>query len=314
MNEKNHPKRNIVLLALLITTTGFSTAYADHGGSGGGSGCGGDCTPPTLGIDEYNNIRVEEGLSINSVPFSVGSYSQTIPTQILNINEKNKIVLQIFENQGPQNVIHAELHFATYEKLISGVWVEQSVASLVWHNDYGDEVIGIYDDENILENITINAKNEDGFKIISFEFEPTVTLDKSTLMTNVWDENKNAVRNYFNDAIQVTGPNNSGLSSEYDNDSQAAVIPQWIKNSAKWWAEGEISDPNFLGGIEYMIKTKVIDVQTTDNEENNSDDVDSTDIPYWIKNNAKWWGEDLISDEQFVSGLQFLIKNGIIST
>ena len=35
-------------------------------------------------------------------------------------------------------------------------------------------------------------------------------------------------------------------------------------------------------------------------------------IPDWIKNNAGWWSNGLIPDEAFVSGLQWLISNGIM--
>jgi hypothetical protein len=35
-------------------------------------------------------------------------------------------------------------------------------------------------------------------------------------------------------------------------------------------------------------------------------------IPQWIKNNAKWWSEDQIDDKTFASGIEFLIKEGII--
>ena len=39
---------------------------------------------------------------------------------------------------------------------------------------------------------------------------------------------------------------------------------------------------------------------------------DSIEIPSWIKNNAKWWSEDMISEKDFVSGIQYLISHGII--
>jgi len=35
-------------------------------------------------------------------------------------------------------------------------------------------------------------------------------------------------------------------------------------------------------------------------------------IPDWIKNNAKWWSEGQIDDTAFVSGIQYLINNGIM--
>jgi len=35
-------------------------------------------------------------------------------------------------------------------------------------------------------------------------------------------------------------------------------------------------------------------------------------IPAWIKNNAGWWADGQIDDNAFVSGIQYLIKEGII--
>jgi len=37
-----------------------------------------------------------------------------------------------------------------------------------------------------------------------------------------------------------------------------------------------------------------------------------TSIPGWIKNNAEWWADGQIDDNSFVSGLQWLISNGIM--
>ncbi len=36
------------------------------------------------------------------------------------------------------------------------------------------------------------------------------------------------------------------------------------------------------------------------------------EIPEWVKNNAGWWSEGLIGDADFVSGIQYLIKEGIM--
>jgi len=35
-------------------------------------------------------------------------------------------------------------------------------------------------------------------------------------------------------------------------------------------------------------------------------------IPEWIKNNALWWADNKISESDFVSGIEFMITNGII--
>jgi len=35
-------------------------------------------------------------------------------------------------------------------------------------------------------------------------------------------------------------------------------------------------------------------------------------IPEWIKSNAEWWSQGLISDDDFVKGIQYLVEQGII--
>ena len=37
-----------------------------------------------------------------------------------------------------------------------------------------------------------------------------------------------------------------------------------------------------------------------------------SEIPDWIRNNAKWWVEGTIDDQAFVGGIQFLVKEGVI--
>jgi hypothetical protein len=42
-------------------------------------------------------------------------------------------------------------------------------------------------------------------------------------------------------------------------------------------------------------------------------DSGGNEIPEWIKNNAGWWADGAIGDSDFVQGIQFLIKEGIMS-
>ena len=37
-----------------------------------------------------------------------------------------------------------------------------------------------------------------------------------------------------------------------------ADVPDWIKNNAGWWADGQIPDSAFIDGIEYLIKDGII--------------------------------------------------------
>ena len=40
-------------------------------------------------------------------------------------------------------------------------------------------------------------------------------------------------------------------------------MPQWVKNTAGWWADGTISDEEFISAIQNLISTGVIVVETT---------------------------------------------------
>ena len=66
---------------------------------------------------------------------------------------------------------------------------------------------------------------------------------------------------------------------------------------------------------ESMRGAAVIEIEIDKNpllEKLNDDSDSSSVIPTWVKNNAGWWAEGQIDDETFVSGIQFLIKEGIL--
>ncbi len=84
-------------------------------------------------------------------------------------------------------------------------------------------------------------------------------------------------------------------------------IPEWVRNNAAWWSDGQIDDGTFIQAIEYLIKNDIILIPKTQQESS-----DSQEIPAWVKNNAAWWSDGQIDDETFVQGLQFLIQKGIL--
>ncbi|QUC64802.1 hypothetical protein NsoK4_00490 [Nitrosopumilus sp. K4] len=47
-------------------------------------------------------------------------------------------------------------------------------------------------------------------------------------------------------------------------------------------------------------------------EEVQVEELKSQSIPLWVKNNAGWWAEEQIDDENFVAGIQYLIQNEIM--
>lgn len=95
-----------------------------------------------------------------------------------------------------------------------------------------------------------------------------------------------------------------------DNSAVELEIPAWVKNNAEWWGNDAITQSEFMQTIEYLIKQKILiipDLATSETE------TSASSVPEWVKNNAKWWAAGQIDDEAFVSGIQYLIKNGVIT-
>ena len=72
----------------------------------------------------------------------------------------------------------------------------------------------------------------------------------------------------------------------------------------------EVSTGGIVGTISspaFPTSNNVMTIPPTE-QGTGSDDV----IPGWIKNNAEWWADGQIDDGSFVSGLQWLISNGIM--
>jgi hypothetical protein len=46
----------------------------------------------------------------------------------------------------------------------------------------------------------------------------------------------------------------------YSGAKPVAVIPDWIKNTAMWWAEGSIDDESFVQGLQFLIQNGILRV------------------------------------------------------
>ena len=47
-------------------------------------------------------------------------------------------------------------------------------------------------------------------------------------------------------------------AAQNQTNSLSTSIPNWIKNNAKWWSEGQIDDRTFANGIEFLINVGII--------------------------------------------------------
>jgi hypothetical protein len=96
--------------------------------------------------------------------------------------------------------------------------------------------------------------------------------------------------------------------SLYDILGFSLYVPDWIKTYAELWAKGDMSDSEFISGLDFMLEHRIILIPHLHYSEQNF----VSDIPDWVRNNAHWWANDLISQQEFVSSLGYLIEEQII--
>ena len=96
--------------------------------------------------------------------------------------------------------------------------------------------------------------------------------------------------------------------SIYDILGFSTYVPGWIKTYAKLWATGDMSDSEFITGLDFMLENHIIVIPNLHYSEQNS----VSNIPNWIRNNADWWANDLITQQEFVNSLEYLIEEQII--
>ncbi len=93
------------------------------------------------------------------------------------------------------------------------------------------------------------------------------------------------------------------------NPNQTEItIPNWIRSTALWWSNGEISDEEFINAIQFLINEKILQISS----DSKSEQQKSQSVPTWIKDTAGWWATKKVSDSDFVRGLKWLIENGIL--
>ncbi len=202
-----------------------------------------------------------------------------------------------------------------------GIWIDNTAnnnfvsGNRISDNGYGDGWnVGIMvrgDDSIIMNNIIGNtvfgiARNQLS-GIYNYH-----TADGSIIMNNM-------LSNHVNDEIIeeetiyiLQNNDNQVIANETaqvltETKMSYVVIPNWIRDIAGFWCNDEINDDTFVLAIQYLIDNDVIHIKATTHGSG-----DEQEVPKSVKNNACWFVQGLISENQFASGIEFLVEQGII--
>jgi len=227
--------------------------------------------------------------------FVLGKYDETVTTmnKILEINPDNAAALY---TKG-MALSKAQKYDESLEQLDKVIKINpehykaiSNIALIYKNQENYEKAIEYYN-----KFLEINPNDVDA---LENKAEALVALGKDDEAQTYFDQVKQSKSNGIREA--------DGIISEEQTKPQ---IPDWIRNNAEWWAQGGISDNDFVSGIQYLIKEGVMQIPKTTST---STAGESNEIPAWIKNNADWWSQGLISDDDFVKGIQYLVERGII--
>ena len=156
------------------------------------------------------------------------------------------------------------------------------------------------DDITALTGMGVGFGNMGEYQEAKYYFEKAIKKKPDSVMINNYKE--------FTDKVIAKYPYIATEKPVELEKVEIIKIPVWIKNNAKWWADGQIDDATFIQGLLFMIENKIIQIPLVETESETEDK-----IPDWIRNNALWWAEDTINDHDFVLGIQYMMEKGIIT-
>jgi hypothetical protein len=256
-----------------------------------------DCDPPTVsksgGSIAINNAALDTSSRYNDVDTITSKVGQLVTIKA-NIYDEQAIYKTnlYFDMQGPADWNNAN---AAIKYTVSNDSIEIIDNSGIFSADVDSSQVG-----DILE--------------VTFKIMFTGPMETSHIGIQSIDDSTNYQLLYFKDALQVTDQSTDATPTSADGvldgevTQTSATVPGWVKNTAGWWADGAISEGEFVRGIEFLIQEQIID---TDAQTTSSDGTGAS-IPDWVKNTAGWWADGAISEGEFVNAIEHLVKTGTI--
>ena len=173
-----------------------------------------------------------------------------------------------------------------------------------------DEMLKIYPtDSKIFELKGVALSNLRLESTLAMQPQPNVSpRDKSNL-------NKSSILEFYKsleiNPKSVLALNGIGLG--FGNFGEYSDAELYFKNSLEIDPNNQVTQ-NYLISLEKLKKKYSLSLfEKPTVKPDFLQKLEERTIPYWVKNNAGWWSDDKISDADFTTGIEYLIKNKIIS-
>ena len=241
-----------------------------------------DVMNPSLQI---SFLRNEIPLTIDNTIFKTSDFLEGTKTVIVDQEKTVKLKILLFENTGPQNIREIilfpniqdknfnEIQNQTYISLVKNIPVstgsiyDKAIQYDIWEDPYrsftypnklGTYSVHVNDPENLISEVSAQAKRVNYKMEVIFEIIFAQTMDKSSLLITATDFSENTMICYVLDAWQVKNmrkmqPNSNEISPR----NKIETIPNWMEANFKWMSEGKISEEELDKAIKYLERLKI---------------------------------------------------------
>jgi len=100
-----------------------------------------------------------------------------------------------------------------------------------------------------------------------------------------------------------------GLS--LDVSAEEGLIPSWIKNTASFWVDDQISDSEFLSALQFLVKEGILVIPTEQNEIEEKIDVSQPTVEELKEQAISWNYKDILRNEDYYVGKIIYVTGSI---
>ena len=166
------------------------------------------------------------------------------------------------------------------------------------------------ENQSLEQEYVLDLKNGNTIEMDNLDANPTSFVMVSTIPVQVDQFSSEIGKEKYlfknmERTVWIVNPRVEGGSSKIVLDEQTGIV---LEMNIK--VESEIDGQPF--NFELINKLKDTNIINESTKVNFLKQVSEESVPDWVRNTALWWSDDLITDEEFVNGIQFLINEGII--
>ena len=101
-----------------------------------------------------------------------------------------------------------------------------------------------------------------------------------------------------------------GIGLSLNVSAEEGLIPSWIKNIALMFGQDQISDSEFIGALQYLVKEGILVIPS---EQDEKIDVSQLTVQELKEQSVSWNYEDILRDEEYYKGKIIYVTGSIRS-